>query len=385
MFEATPSSAARIALALSAGLLLAAPAAADQLRYAIGHPPSSYLIAGGEAFAETMAEETGGEVTVKVFPLSLLSMAETSGGLREGIADIGAVMSSYFPSDFPHTNLIMENSMILQTFGPEIEGLEGLVFSAAMTEYIMKHCPECLEEFAAQNQVFTGGAGTPGYALNCTAPVVSKEDLQGKRLRIAGANWARWSEAIGAAPVTMSGNEMLEALSQGVLDCIILSVPDVYNFGMGDAVTDITLDVPGGVYVASVSNMNRDSWQGLSREQKAAALRAAAAGSAKSLILYQQGEETVLADVEAKGVKVHRPDPELMKATAAFAAQDRETLVAYYADNHGVKRGEEIAEGLKQLVEKWSGLIHAGMTEQELAALLWQEIYSKVDLASYGQ
>jgi len=385
VFRTTSLTATRIGLALGASLLLAAPAAADQLRYAIGHPPSSYLITGGEAFAETMATETDGDVTVKVFPLSLLSMAETSGGLREGIADIGAVMSSYFPSDFPHTNLIMENSMVLQTLGDKVEGREGLIFTAAMTDYILNHCPECIEEFAAQNQVFTGGAGTPGYALNCTVPIETKADLEGKRLRIGGANWARWSDAIGAAPVTMSGNEMLEALSQGVLDCIILSVPDVYNFGMGGAITDITVDVPGGVYVASVSNMNRDSWQSLSEEQKAAALRAAAAGSAKSLILYQQGEEKVLADVQAKGVKVHQPSADLVEATAAFAAQDPETLVAYYADTHGVTRGTEMVEELQGVVEKWSGLIPAGMTEQQLADLLWQEIYSKVDLSTYGR
>ena len=369
------------------GIALAAfgatAAGADELTFAIGHPPGSYLITGGEAFAETVAAETGGSLTAKVFPMSLLSMAETSAGLREGMADMGTVMSTYFTAEFPHTNMILDSSMMLGDMGPEAAAVAGLAYAPAMAEFVMTKCPECSAEFAAENQVYTGAAGTPGYALNCTKPVVTLEDLSGARLRIGGANWARWSEAVGATPVTMSGNEMLEALAQGVLDCIILSVPDVQNFGMGESVKHITMGAPGGVYVASLTNMNLDTWNGLSEDERRAVMKGAAEASAISTWAYQAGEESVLSKVAAEGVTVHQADPAVLAKTAEFAAADREALVALYAEK-GVSRAEEMLADFEQLLEEWVGLTQGVADAEELADLYWTELYSKIDVAAHG-
>ena len=371
--------------ALGGAALLALSTAADarELTFAIGHPPGSYLIAGGEAFAETVAAETGGSLTAKVFPMSLLSMAETSPGLREGLADLGTVMSTYFTAEFPHTNMILDASMMLGGMGPEAADVAGLAYSAAMAEFVMTKCPECNAEFAAENQVYTGAAGTPGYALNCTKPVVTMEDLAGARLRIGGANWARWSGAVGATPVTMSGNEMLEALAQGVLDCIILSVPDVQNFGMGASVKHITLGAPGGVYVASLTNMNRDTWLDLTTDERSAVMKGAARAAAVSSWAYQAGQADVLSKVAATGVTVHQADPAVIAKTAEFAATDRAALVGLYADR-GVTRGEEMLGDFQALLEKWVGLTQGVADADALADLYWSELYSKVDVAAHG-
>ncbi|MDX1820542.1 MAG: C4-dicarboxylate TRAP transporter substrate-binding protein [Paracoccaceae bacterium] len=371
------------ALGGAALLALSTTADARELTFAIGHPPGSYLITGGEAFAETVAAETGGSLTAKVFPMSLLSMAETSAGLREGLADMGTVMSTYFTAEFPHTNMILDASMMLGGMGPEAAKVAGLAYAAAMAEFILTQCPECNAEFAAENQVYTGAAGTPGYALNCTKPVVTMEDLAGARLRIGGANWARWSDAVGATPVTMSGNEMLEALAQGVLDCIILSVPDVQNFGMGASVKHITMGAPGGVYVASLTNMNRDTWLELTAEERSAVMKGAARAAAISTWAYQAGQEDVLSKVAADGVTVHQADPAVIAKTAEFAAADRTALVGLYADK-GVTRGEEMLTAFQALLEKWVGLTQGITGADALADLYWSELYSKVDVATHG-
>jgi TRAP-type C4-dicarboxylate transport system substrate-binding protein len=371
------------ALGGAALLALSTTADARELTFAIGHPPGSYLITGGEAFAETVAAETGGSLTAKVFPMSLLSMAETSAGLREGLADMGTVMSTYFTAEFPHTNMILDASMMLGGMGPEAAKVAGLAYAAAMAEFILTQCPECNAEFAAENQVYTGAAGTPGYALNCTKPVVTMEDLAGARLRIGGANWARWSGAVGATPVTMSGNEMLEALAQGVLDCIILSVPDVQNFGMGASVKHITMGAPGGVYVASLTNMNRDTWLELTAEERSAVMKGAARAAAISTWAYQAGQEDVLSKVAADGVTVHQADPAVIAKTAEFAAADRTALVGLYADK-GVTRGEEMLTAFQALLEKWVGLTQGITGADALADLYWSELYSKVDVATHG-
>ncbi|MGQ2909585.1 MAG: C4-dicarboxylate TRAP transporter substrate-binding protein [Aliihoeflea sp.] len=363
---------------------LSGAAQARELSFAIGHPPVSNLVKSAEEAAKQFNEETGGEMTIKVYPLSLLSMAETSGGLREGLADIGTVMTPYFPNEFPHTNLIVESSMVLQTLGADVADVQAGAFAGAVSEFVMTKCPECVEEFAEQNQVFTGGAGTPPYVLNCTKPIVSAEDLKGARLRIGGANWARWSEAVGASPITMSGNEMLEALSQGVLDCIILSTPDIYNFGMGGAVTHITKGAPGGAYFASVSNINMDTWNELTAEQRTAFLRAMAKAAALGSYNYQNGAAEVEAKAADDGVVIQDAEPAVVEATKAFAAADEQFLINDFATRHGVERGEEMIGEFKELLDKWIGLMREAEGAEAYEKLFWDEIYAKIDVNSYG-
>ena len=373
----------KLATAATAALALTGAAEARELSFAIGHPPVSSLVKGAEAAAERFNEATGGDMTLKVYPLTLLSMAETPGGLREGLADVGTVMTPYFPAEFPHTNLIVESSMILETI-PGATEVQAPAFAAAVVEFIMTKCPECKEEFAAENQVFTGGAGTTPYVLNCTKPIVSMEDLQGARLRIGGANWARWSEAIGAAPITMSGNEMLEALNQGVLDCIILLTPDIYNFGMGGSVTHITKGAPGGAYFASVSNMNKDSWNELSPEQRTEFLKAMAFAAASTSVAYQEGAETVEAAARENGVEINDAAPEVIEATKAFIEEDRQNTIDYFAETYGVTRGEEMLDDFSALLTKWVDLLGDADGAEAVEKLYWDEIYSKVDIAQHG-
>lgn len=370
-------------LGSAAALMLGTIVEARELTFAIGHPPGSYLIQGGEDFAATVAKETGGSLTAKVFAMSLLNMAETSAGLREGLADIGTVMSTYFTAEYPSTNLILDASMLLNTKGEEARGVEGPAYAGAMAEFILNKCPECNEEFSAQNQVYTGAAGTPSYALNCTKPVVTLEDLKGARLRIGGANWARWTQSVGATPVTMSGNEMLEALAQGVLDCIVLAVPDVQNFGMGESVKHITLGAPGGVYIASITNINKDTWAELSQPERIAVMKGVARASATATWAYQKGEQDVIEKVKATGVQVHQADSAVLEASAAFVQADLAGVVEA-AKSKGVARAGEMLEDFQILLDKWVSLTKNVSTADALADLYWNELYSKVDVTKHG-
>lgn len=357
---------------------------AEELRYAIGHPPSSLLITAGNEYAKVLEAETNGELTVKVYPLSLLSLAETSGGLRDGIADIGALMTPYFPAEYPHTNLIMEASMMLSTFGESAVGHEGVAYSAAMAELIFTKCPECNAEFDAQNQVFTGAGGTPGYALNCTKPIVTLDDFSGARLRIGGANWARWTEAMGATPITLSGNEMLEGLTQGIIDCLLLSIPDVQNFGMGESVTDVTLGAPGGVFVAAFANISKDTWTRVTVEQRTAMLKASSRAAAMITSSYQIGQADILKNFKTSGVTIHQAGPAVLAKTAEFAKVDLAAMPAAYKDKFGIERGEELLTDLNGLVAKWVELVQNAETLDDVADLYWSEIYSKVDVTVHG-
>ncbi|MBC00950.1 MAG: C4-dicarboxylate ABC transporter substrate-binding protein [Rhodobacteraceae bacterium] len=364
-----------------------AMANAETLRFAYGHPPGSYFDIGANVFAEAVRENSGGELKVRTFPLSLLNLMETSDGIASGLADIGALMTTLFPREYPHTNLAMETAMILLQEEGLSQDMQGVLYGAAMTDFIINDCPDCNREFTARNNVFTVGTASTPYSLNCTEPHVELSDVKNARMRISGSYWARWSEAMEAAPVTVSGNEMLEALSQGVIDCVILSVPDVYNFGMGDLVIDITTGVPGGIYVASLAQVNRATWAGLSLEKREALLRGAARAAAEISMKYENGLQE-LREKSRKGeikARFHDAAPSLVEATRTFVDTDIDTLVAYYRETFGVANGEETVAAMRARVSEWRGHLEGVSTADDLAQLYWDEILSDVDLATYGQ
>lgn len=369
-----------VALAVGAGGVQA-----RDLRYAMGFPPGSDSDKAGQLYSAELKKLTGGQINVKVYPLSLLNFAETSAGLRDGMADVGYLLAPYFPAEYPHFNLLAESSMQLLLMDDRVRGREGMAYVGAMSEFVFTKCPECMDEFARQNQVFTGTAGSSPYYLNCSKPVRTEAEIKGKRLRVAGSHWSRWARAMGAQPVTMSSNEALEALKQGVVDCIVVSLPELTNLGLLEAVRDVTLQVPGGIFAGTaVSQVNTKVWRGLTKEQRQAMLQAAAVMPAYIPYVYHQREKEILDLVSKRGARVHQPDAALLQKTRDFAAQDMKTIVEYFAKTHGVKRGEQILADFRPVLEKWVGLVQNVGSREQLTELYWKEIFSKVDAATYG-
>lgn len=374
------------AAVLSFATFASAVAEAKTLRYAMGYPPGSDAHRAGENYAKRVEERTGGELKVKVYPLSLLNFAETSAGLRDGLADIGYLLNGYFPAEYPHSNLLAEAAMQTLLLGDDVRGVEGPAYIGALAEYVFFKCPECHEEFTKQNQVFTGVGSSSPYVLNCNKPVTSTASLRGKRLRAAGSQWSRWAQAFGATPVTLSGNEAFEALNQGIVDCVIISLPDLVNLGVIDATTDITPELPGGVYAAaSVTTLNTTAWQSFSDKQREALLWAAAHMSAEIPWVYHERQDDILERAQTeKGIKVHQADAEFVQATRDFVVKDLEVITQYYERNHGVKRGPEMLQEFQPILEKWVGLVQNISSKEELGELYWSEVFSKVDPSRHG-
>ncbi|KYZ85835.1 hypothetical protein A3Q32_06450 [Alcanivorax sp. KX64203] len=73
-----------------------------------------------------------------------------------------------------------------------------------------------------------------------------------------------------------------------------------------------------------------------------------------------------------------------MEASREFVKQDLNTIIDYYAKNHGVERGEEMLDTFRGLLKKWVGLVQDVDSLDELETLYWNEVFSKVDVSSYG-
>lgn len=363
-----------------------APATAKELRYAVGYPPGAAAVGAAEDMAQIVAERSGGDLTVKVYTSALLSFGEMAGGVRDGIADVGYLVTPYFPQDFPRTNLLNDTSMKLSTMGDAATAVAGMAYGGAMMEYIMLDCADCAAEYAAQNMVFTGVGPTATYHLLCNSPVTTAAELNGKRLRAGAGQWNRWAVEMGATPVQITGQESLEAMKQGIIDCTVLSaVTALQDFQLINAVTDVTLGVPGGVFAATpATTVNAGVWAELAPKDRRAFLDGAAYMAAAVPFIDHQGEADILADAATRGIVTHKADAVLADATAAFIAKDAASVAALYGDQFGVTDAAALIEGFQPVLEKWVALVQGVESIEALADLYRTEIFARLDENNYG-
>ncbi len=382
MFTRTRFTRTRWLCAAALSALGAHAAQAETLSYAGGWPSSAGANGALESYARAVEANSGGELKVKVYPLSLLNFAEANAGVKDGIADMATILTPYFAAEFPRLNMMAEASPMM--------GLEDfasprsfMAFAGAMSELILTRCPGCLEEIAAQNQVFMGASATTSYILQCVTPAGSLEDLAGLRIRTAGPFWSRWVEAMGATPVTISINETFEALNQGVLDCTASNPTDMTAFRFIEAVDHVVDGAPGGQFPLPTM-INRDRWQGLDAQAKAAIMQANARLMAEMAWVYHEDGLAAFRDAAERGVEIAAPAPDLAEKSQAFIEADLTSVAGAYREKYGIEDSEAMLGDLRELVGKWTVLIAEAETADALATVYWDEIYSKVDLAAYG-
>jgi TRAP-type C4-dicarboxylate transport system substrate-binding protein len=357
-----------------------------ELSYSTGYPAGTPAAVAADMYADLLEDYSDGSLAAKIFDTgSLLSFAETSMGIRDGMADSGLVFVSYFPAEYRSTNLVSELTMLLELTDVPVDKA-GVAYVGAMSEYVFHHCPECVDEFASQNQVYLGGGGSPPYLLLCNQPVRSQDELEGKRLRAPGAQWSRWAESMGATPVFMSASETYEGLDQGVIDCSMTVAAELSVWNLTEVVTDITTGVPGGVYgAAAANNVNAEVWRSLDDNDKRALLHASATLSAQATWIYTTEDREELAKArDSADIQVHESEQALVQATRSFVTDDIEKVADTYRDKHGIERSEEMIASFRPILEKWVELVQDADNGDELAQLYWDETFSKVDVSSYG-
>lgn len=372
---------------LGVAATLASPLAAkERLNFAYGYPANSAVGLAVEDYAKAVEERSEGDVAVKGFAMSLLSLPETSPGVRDGLADVGFVLTPYYAAEYS-TNLFLHEMNLLINLREEPTGKEPLAFTGAMLEYTFENCPECMQEFKAQNQVYTGGGVTPLYNMLCRGTSITTiDDIAGKRLRAGGAGFVRFAEHFGAQGVRLPVNEVYEALDQGILDCAMLSAPELTNYNLYEVVSDITLGVPGGAFAGVASaNVNADRWRAMSEEDRAALLWGGSHMTANTTWNFYTDNVAAVQKAKDQGITFHDATPELKAAVKDFVKQDLQTVSGLFKETYGVERAESIAADFPPLLEKWYGLVADIETKEQLQKLYWDEVVSKVDPATYAQ
>lgn len=364
-------------MAMFTGLAFAASltggVAAEELRIASGTVSKNALNGGMYRFAELIEDKTGGAYTGKVFAGTLLTFAEMLNGVRDGIVDVGFVIPAYARAEFPNTNLMIDMSTA---------GTDPVIMVGAINDY-MYSCPDCLAEFKKQNHIFLGLSTAGPYYMMSKDKISSLGDFAGQTIRGFGP-FGRWIEAMGGQSVLVTSSDVYESLSQGQLDGNTQGLDTLKSMSLGEIV-DYVLNEPIGLYLGSAMyDVNRDRWAGMSDEHKRAFLLAAGEGHAFTTIGYFNENNAFLEDPASGDVEIIEPDAELAAASAAFKAQDLDTVARLAKERYGIENAQESVEKMRGLVEKWTALFDGVDTNDvdAVGEILNREIFSKIDLDS---
>lgn len=328
------------AAALVGGLTTAASAqdSAVTLRFSHFTPPMHPLHTEGLVpWAESIAEASGGTISVEIFPAQQMGrLPDHYDMARDGIVDFALVNAGVQPGRFPIIATGEQPFQVANARG----GSEALdAWYRAYAEEEMSDVKFCLAHHH------------PPGTVHSKTPVRVPEDLAGQRVRPANATMAALMTAIGAQSVQVPAPESRDALERGVADAITFPWDSILTFRMADVVPyhlDMSIYATTFVWV-----MNRASYDRLSDDQKAV-IDAHCANDWVGRVI----EGWNLAEDESR---------------AAIAEMDGHTVI--------VPTEEEIAlwrEAAAQIEERWAeGVRATGHDPQAVRAALIAELEAR--------
>lgn len=330
--------------------------------------------------------EANGDFKGRLFGSELFDLKQLPPAVRDGSVDIGYVATPLFPAEFSETNMAGDLTLLANLGGDPVS--IGATIGAAMTEYVLLNCPDCVKQNLAQNQVYLGSGTGTQWGLLCAQPVQTAADVAGKKFKATAGVFRRWVEHFGGVGMAINPAETFEALSQGVISCTINAIPEMSNYSLYGAVKAINNTVPGGTFGGvALTNVNLDVWRDLDVEQRKVIVGGAARAAAAISVDYYRIQQRDLDRAIAEGISIISADEALLKATAEFIEQDLPVTAKVYSETYGLKNVEEKIETFRGLVDKWKKLTDAiDPTDVDALAQLYNdEIYSKLDLANYPE
>ncbi len=264
--------------------------------------------------AELVAERSGGELTIEIFPseqlgsereclellqIGSLDMTKVSASVLENFAPPFRILGlPYLFRDRAHERAVLGGEIgreLLRT--PESKRLRGLCY------------------FDAGSRSF--------YTRD--RRVETPVDLEGLKIRTQeSATAMRMVEALGGSPTPISWGELYSALQQGVVDGAENNPPSFYLSRHYEVCRYYTLDEHTAV--PDVLLIGTRTWDRLSERQRDWLQEAVAEAEALQRELWSEATREALAAVTEAGVEVIRPDKSL------FAEQAVDLLDSYRDD-----------------------------------------------------
>ncbi|MFP5510893.1 MAG: C4-dicarboxylate TRAP transporter substrate-binding protein [Alphaproteobacteria bacterium] len=372
---------AKILTILATGVAISATPALAEKRVTVSSwtSPNHATSRGHAAFAEMTEAEFPDAFDFKLFTGgALLGPNPTLSGLRDGVADVGILALTYFPSEMPYAQLVADLALL---------GDDHYVMLGATSEFVMLHCQPCKDEFAKNGMVALSGISTAPYVLLTTKPIVEIADMKGVKIRTGGSVWDRWSVRLGAEPVNVPSSEMYDTMSHGVVTAAVQPIGALKGHSLIEVAKHLT-NLPLGTYhTGAIFALSPRFWKSLSVEEREKFAKNLPEAVAQTEVYYKTDDLDVLKEAADLGLTIHEPSPEFLQDLIDFRTADLEEIARIARESRGIEDPEPLIATYRELIEKWHGLVEPlhpiRDNPQPYADLLRQEIYSKIDLATY--
>jgi tripartite ATP-independent transporter DctP family solute receptor len=324
----------KFALSLIVGLAVACTAfAAEPVKKPIvmklGHVQneSDLWQLGALKFAELVDAKTKGGVQIKVFPNSTIGndrdMAE---GMQIGSVDFALIAG------------------VLGNFEPSIQIMElPYLFKDETHLRKVMYGPigdELLDKLLKSSDIRGLAFWERGpRQLTTNKPVNSLNDIKGLKIRVPEIPpiIAAW-KAMGTNPTPMAWGEVYTGLQQNVIEAQENPVPFIHAGKIYEVQKYIAMTNHKYEYVLIA--MSNKAWLKLSADQQKAVKEAAAEANQYENKLVSEKSDGLLKDLQAKGMKVTKPD------TTEWAKQAR-TVHKQFAEKYGIDLYNKIIEAGK--------------------------------------
>ena len=280
----------------AASLALAAPALAER-ELTIGSQDNevSNLYAGLQAMGETLAEVSGGEMTLTIFPSSQL------GDFRAMVAQVQAGELDMVTTGYPDMSYVI----------PELNLIGA---------------PYVADDFAHLQRIVAGPWGQEMDAAfidqgirmldlwyygtrqtTSNRAIESMADMAGLRMRTPNVPFLiAYAQNVGATPAPVAFAEVYLALQTNQVDAQENPLPTIEAMRFDEVQSHIAIT---NHFIASIAMMiSNDLWESLSEEERGWIMTAVEAGGDVNDNRTVAAEAELLATFEGRGLSVTRPD-----------------------------------------------------------------------------
>ena len=302
-------------------LAAALPAAAEELSFANFTPPFHTVNASVmEKLNTILSEATNGEVTVRGYHGGELGAGPVEQYIRvvQGVADMAWGLPGYTSSQF-------EKTMIVELPGTLTNEDDGYAAMwAAYDDHLVGEFPGTVPVALWTSE--------PNVFIMRDSVIRTPADLEGLKIRVAGATAADVVTALGATPVQMPINQVYNSLQTGLIDGVITGSSTLNDFKLDEVANSYTFGANLG-RLSFYAVMTEGTYNGLSDAAKAAL------DNSGNQTVSQSAEDAWNATADA-GVATARTLSEntfvdLTEAEAAVFADAIAAVTSAYVDGVG--------------------------------------------------
>jgi C4-dicarboxylate-binding protein DctP len=321
---------------LACALCCSATAASTTIRIIVQLPTESLLYQNLKHFSDRVAEQSHGELNIKLFPSSELFKAhEVPRAVGSGHIEMGASLLLQYVEIVPAVDIfsvpfLFSDPAIFEAATASSSGLRGV-----LDESIRNATGARVLWWVPYGAEAMGSKGSP---------LRLPSDLAGKRIRVAGSTLAEFIKACGAAAVIGPGPEQYALLQKGKVDGVSTSVEAFVSLSLWELIDHVSLI--HHIRKVFVVLINDRIWQGLSEEQRSVLKKAAM--EAERLALNQDVvlDREAIAVLARHGMKISDATPTELEEWKACSSPVSEIFLA----RSGETGEKAIAEYRKLLV-----------------------------------